>query len=148
MSDVQRDRHRCGYSIDGRRLWVDLCRSYTQLVLVKSDANDWSGRMQMCEQIGAPTQQPKHGSSAEFMGPLAGDSHWGNSNPDLFTDSSGYRGFRLRLYEFSRWPSPSYSIQRLPALIDTAQVSEGGGAPLLLIIAVIRCRPPIQRVAG
>ena len=94
VSDVERDRHRCGYSIDGRRLWVDLCRSYTQLVLVKSDANDWSGRMQICEQISATTQQPKHGSSAEFMGPLADDSHWGNSNPDLFTD---YRGFRIWL---------------------------------------------------
>lgn len=51
----------------------------------------------MCEQVGATTQQPKHGSSAEFMGPLAGDSNCGNSNPDLFTDPSGHRGVHLRL---------------------------------------------------
>ena len=31
------------------------------------------------------------------MGPLGGYLDWGNSNPDLFTDSSGFRGFRIRL---------------------------------------------------
>ena len=67
------------------------------LVLVKSEANEWSGRMQMGGQIRAIHQQPKPGTSALLMGPLGGDSDWGNSNPDVFTDSSGYRGFRLRL---------------------------------------------------
>ena len=51
----------------------------------------------MGEHVRAITQQPKHGTSALLMGPLGGDSDWGNSNPDVFADSSGYRGFRLRL---------------------------------------------------
>lgn len=50
----------------------------------------------MDEQVRSITQQPKHGTSALIMGPLGGDSGWGNSNPDVFTDSSGYRGFRIR----------------------------------------------------
>lgn len=34
---------------------------------------------------------------ALLMGPLEGDSEWGNSNPDVFTYSSAYRGVRLQL---------------------------------------------------
>lgn len=39
-----------------RQLWVELSRSCPQIVLVKSDANDWSGRMQMGGQVRAITQ--------------------------------------------------------------------------------------------
>ena len=46
----------------------------------------------MGEQVRVITQQPKHGTSALLMGPLGGDSDWGNSNPDVIAESSGYRG--------------------------------------------------------
>jgi hypothetical protein len=36
--------------------WVDFCRSYPRVVLVESDVNDWSGRMQMGGQVCAITQ--------------------------------------------------------------------------------------------
>lgn len=38
-------------------LWVVLCRSCPRIVLVKSDAYDWSGRMQMGGQVRAITHQ-------------------------------------------------------------------------------------------
>ena len=41
-------------SCDGT-LWVVLCRSWPRSVMVKSDANDWSGRMQMGGQAHAIT---------------------------------------------------------------------------------------------
>jgi len=37
----------------GRRLWVVFCRSLNRIVLVKSDAIDWSGRMQTGGQVRA-----------------------------------------------------------------------------------------------
>ena len=51
-----------------RQKWVDLCRSYPRIVLVKSDANDWSGRMQMGGQVRAITQLDQRGID-----------HWVNS---------------------------------------------------------------------
>lgn len=60
------------------------------------------------------------------MGPLDDDSEWGNSNPDVFADSSGYRGFRLRLDSRSvdgQAPSPC------PPIIEAVEVS-GGEVPL------------------
>lgn len=82
----------------------------------------------MFEQVGATTQQPKHGTSVEFMGPLAGDLRWGNSNPDVFTDSSGYRGFRNRLGIRSVGSQNSHP-NHCPALSDAVEVSGGEVGP-------------------
>jgi len=60
------------------------------------------------------------------MGPLGGYLDWGNSNPDVFSDSSGYRGFRLRLGSRSvdgQAPSPC------TAIIEAVEVS-GEEVPL------------------
>jgi hypothetical protein len=40
---------------DRQKYWVVLCRSCPQILLVKSDANDWTGRMQMGGQVRAIT---------------------------------------------------------------------------------------------
>jgi len=53
------------------------------------------------------------------MGPLGGYLDWGNSNPDVFADSSGYRGFRLRLSIRSVVAKTPYPTP--PALTDALE---------------------------
>lgn len=82
----------------------------------------------MGEQVRPITQQPKHGAFALLLGPLRGDSDWGNSNPDVFTDSSGYRGFRHRLGIRSVGSQDSHP-NHCPALSDAVEVSGGEAGP-------------------
>jgi hypothetical protein len=49
---------------------VVLCRSCPRIVLVKSDAHDWSGRMQMGGQVCAITQERTNGAKVLAHGPL------------------------------------------------------------------------------